>query len=134
MSIPGTDLVSAHQVFAWLAKIIAMPFLAAGVLEYNLHKALSSVFTYIPLPFLLVYKFMPSEVKGFGNVFLPVASTLSILTSCCMVMNLYGISSVVTIVAAGAVGDEGDMLGVLKVDIFHYLLAFGYALYRYSLE
>lgn len=134
VSFSGSDLIDAHKVFSWLGSIIGMPFLAAGLLRRNGHADMSLIFTFAPVAFLFIYKILPRDVKTLGNVSFSVAAVLSMLTSSGLARNYNGIYNALTILVAGAVGTDGHLFRMPRVDIFHYILAIGTIFHLYAVR
>ena len=126
--------MDAHKVLSWLGSIIGVPFLTAGMLKRNRHSDLALIFTMVPLGFLFLYKILPRDVKSLGNAGLSIVSVLTMIVSCVLVNNSYGILTAVSIVTAAAVGADGKILSMPRVDVFHYVLAFSNLFYLHAIN
>lgn len=127
-------MMDAHKLFSWMGSVMGMPLLAAGLLKKNGHHFFVLPYTLIPLAFLALYKTIPGNLRDTGNAALSTVAVLTIAISSILAQNHQGLYCAIAIIlAATVIGTEGKILGVPKVDIFHYVLAIGNMCYSWAL-
>lgn len=117
------NVVEAHKVFSWLGSVVGIPFLAEGLLRHNGHTNPALGLRFGPVVFLCLYRFLPREVKSGGQLVLTGVATVMSLISSSVATNMYGVIYSVCTLVLGAIGTDGYVLNVPRVDFFHYFLA-----------
>ena len=120
-------------MLSWLAQVAGVPLLGVGF-------ALNSIPIMVNLNFLFVIgavvasrfvdeklrKLLTEAASGFGM--------LTIILVCLRHFNLYGLIGAASYVSSGlAIGSEGYLHGIPRVDILHYVLAIGNVFFRMAL-
>ena len=124
------DLVLYHKLVSWLCNIVGIPFLASAVVAHNGHANAGSLLAIESVFFLCIYKLIPTGIKNIGNAILSPISVVAMTGSSAYVGNLYGCYTAVMLILSGIlIGTEGVLLGVPRVDIFHYGLVIANMLY-----
>lgn len=131
----GTTVFKAHKFLSWLAAAVGMSLIAYNFCQLYGSFTMGNVVLAFSAIVLLTSALQSKENRQFKTT--QACSGLAILTIlilCLVNTNWAGVFAALVYILAGAIiGSEGELMGLLRVDILHYVLVAGNFLFLLSL-
>ncbi|XP_800041.1 uncharacterized protein LOC579487 [Strongylocentrotus purpuratus] len=126
MSAPSQHIVSCHASMSWLAGTLGIALMAAGFYRKYGSRILATVHVGVPaaytiLKFIIAFN---AVIDTALTTFISSSAVLSIGIYSLIQRNPFGMMGAFCFMMAAAVGTNGELFGIKRVDWFHYLLAF----------
>jgi hypothetical protein len=123
-STPSWNVLSWHKYLSWLSAASGVPFIAAGYFRQESISNISNLFLAAGVAFAVLRRYASDKlVQDGANVLAGAGMGAMLLDGICRLHMYTSVGAVFFIAAATAVGTEGYLHGMKRVDIFHYLLA-----------
>ncbi|XP_063951568.1 uncharacterized protein LOC129253747 [Lytechinus pictus] len=127
MSSPSEHIVSCHASMSWLAGTLGLALMAGGFYRKYGSRILAALHVGVPTMYAIL-KFVitfDAVVDTALTTFISSSAVLSIGIYSLIQKNPFGMMGAFCYMMAAAVGTNGELFGIKRVDWFHYLLAFG---------
>lgn len=121
---PSNGLVSWHRYLSWLAQAVGMSLVSASFLQ-NHNSFLCNVIVILPIVIAILQGriLSTSLCATVGELIGSVAVVAMFIIGCLTANGFAIVGTTVTAFAGVVVKTEGQIGGLLRVDVFHYLLA-----------
>ena len=121
---PSNGLVSWHRYLSWLAQAVGMSLVSASFVQ-NHNPFLSSVIVMLPIAIAILQgRILSTSLCATVGELVGSVAVVAICIVGCVTANGFAIVGVTLTAFAGVVvKTEGQIGGILRVDVFHYLLA-----------
>lgn len=121
---PSWTVVDWHKYLSWLTGALGLPCVAAGYFRQEGVTHISNLLLAGGIALVALRRHLSPRMLGDGANALAGCGMVALLLDALWRLHLYvSMGAACFIVAAVAVGTEGNMSGMKRVDVFHYLLA-----------
>jgi len=122
---PSSRLVSLHRYLSWLAQAVGMSLVSASFIQ-NHSSFLTGFVVVVPIVIALLQGIISqtSWCSTAGEIVGSVAVVAVFVVGCVTANGFAILGTALTAFAGVVVKTEGQIGGVLRVDVFHYILAF----------
>ncbi|XP_076448755.1 uncharacterized protein LOC143285395 [Babylonia areolata] len=126
LSRPDSKITNYHKMMSWTAQVVGVPLLGVGFANNYMPLMVNLNFLFVIAAVVASRfvddggqrKLLTEAASGFGM--------LTVILVCLRSINLYGLFGAAAYVGSGlAIGSEGHLHGIPRVDILHYVLAVG---------
>lgn len=136
------SIASTHQFFSNFAALVGVPTLGISFISIRIYKINRYQFLYISISLLLLFNLFTYFIKFPAySIIIGGVANIGIFISGIRILStdkknaLYAIAgSLLTILAGLAIGTDGAWLGILRIDLFHYVLSLANALLGLSIQ
>ena len=123
---PSKDAVKVHKYMSWFASVVGMSYLAAAYYRQHDISVFANVHVALAFAMVLLRRYLTEKARGIATEVISGFAVVSLLVFSIFQFNPYGIIGAALYVISGLIiGTEGQLYGIQRVDIFHYLLAVG---------
>ncbi|KAL8575930.1 hypothetical protein ACOMHN_027328 [Nucella lapillus] len=130
MDRPDYNITNYHKMMSWVAQVVGVPLLGVGF-AYDTMPLMANIIFLFVIAAVVVSRFVDDGLRKLLTEAASGFGMLTIILVSLRYFNLYGLIGAASYVASGLViGSEGNMHGVPRVDILHYVLAVGNVFFR----
>ena len=123
-SNPSPALVEYHTFLSWMSSSLAVPYIAAAYHRQEESVFISTVHLATGFGLVACHKFLSESTKAIATEAISSYAVISVLALSLLKGNHGGFLGAACYIVGGAlIGTKGSLLGIPRVDIFHYLIA-----------
>ncbi len=126
MKHPDEKSISRHTYLSWLASVLGLSCIAAAYYRSQGIPIVANAHIACAIAVVMLRSQLSENVLHVATEIVSSGAVVSTLLLSLLMFNPFGIIGAMVYAVAGLViGTEGDLYGILRVDLFHYALVLG---------